>query len=406
MTSPWLHRFALATALATLALIGVGGLVTSHGVGMSVPDWPNTYGYNMFFFPFSKWAGGIFYEHSHRLLASAVGLLTTVLALWFFGRSARPLLRIGGGILLTLGLALGVSQARHRDDAIVLALTGLTAFAAGFVWPRCEPSARWLRRLGVAAFLGVLLQGVLGGLRVVLFKDQIGIFHATLAQLFFVLVCLLALFTSAWWTGLAARLPRSARRSAPGLTSFFAVASALILAQLVLGATMRHQHAGLSIPDFPLAYGRFLPALDPGSIAHYNQQRIEVEAANPITAAQIILQLAHRLLALIILGAVGLAAWRARPLRAQNPVIARGALIWLGLILLQALLGAATIWSNKAADIATLHVVTGALSLVAGTMLTAVTYRMSEATATSPVANPPATELSFGTTPVPAAGLE
>jgi len=112
MTSPWLHRFALATALATLALIGVGGLVTSHGVGMSVPDWPNTYGYNMFFFPFSKWAGGIFYEHSHRLLASAVGLLTTVLALWFFGRSARPLLRIGGGILLTLGLALGVSQAR------------------------------------------------------------------------------------------------------------------------------------------------------------------------------------------------------------------------------------------------------------------------------------------------------
>src|SRR6516225_4730303 len=77
---PRLSHFALFTALATLALLGAGGLVTSHGAGMAVPDWPNTYGYNMFFFPISQWVGGVFYEHSHRLVASAVGFCTTVLA--------------------------------------------------------------------------------------------------------------------------------------------------------------------------------------------------------------------------------------------------------------------------------------------------------------------------------------
>ena len=76
-----LHRFAVFTAISTLGLLGIGGLVTSHGAGMAVPDWPNTYGYNMFFFPVSQWVGGIFYEHTHRLVASVVGLLTVVLAL-------------------------------------------------------------------------------------------------------------------------------------------------------------------------------------------------------------------------------------------------------------------------------------------------------------------------------------
>ena len=77
-----LHRCALLVALATFILLIAGGLVTSHGVGMAVPDWPNSYGYNLFFFPISQWVGGIFYEHSHRLIASAVGLLTGILTLW------------------------------------------------------------------------------------------------------------------------------------------------------------------------------------------------------------------------------------------------------------------------------------------------------------------------------------
>ena len=80
----WLHRFAVVTALATLVLIGFGGLVTSKGVGMAVPDWPNTFGYNMFLVPFDEWLGkfGIFEEHSHRLVASFFGMLTVDLAAW------------------------------------------------------------------------------------------------------------------------------------------------------------------------------------------------------------------------------------------------------------------------------------------------------------------------------------
>src|SRR5215475_10665959 len=94
--SGWLHRFACVTAAATLLLIALGGLVTSHEAGMSVPDWPNSYGYNMFLFPISKWAGGIFYEHTHRLLATIVGTLTVILTRWLGGRGAcKPLLAIG-----------------------------------------------------------------------------------------------------------------------------------------------------------------------------------------------------------------------------------------------------------------------------------------------------------------------
>src|SRR5687768_18076477 len=80
MYSRKLHILALLTTFATFPLIFMGGLVTSHGAGMSVPDWPNTYGYNMFTFPPSKWVGGIFYEHTHRLMGSLVGFLSIVLA--------------------------------------------------------------------------------------------------------------------------------------------------------------------------------------------------------------------------------------------------------------------------------------------------------------------------------------
>ena len=211
-----LHRFAVLTALATLGLVGMGGLVTSYGVGMAVPDWPNTYGYNMFFFPFSEWVGGVFYEHTHRLAAAGVGLLTVVLALWLYGRNARPFMRWAGAALLLAGAGTAAALPLHRADGLVLGLSGLALLGASVVWPRCEPSAKWLRGLGWAAFVGVVLQGALGGLRVVLFKDALGIVHALLAQLFFVLMCALALFTSRWWQSRAAQLGRT-HRSAPVL---------------------------------------------------------------------------------------------------------------------------------------------------------------------------------------------
>jgi cytochrome c oxidase assembly protein subunit 15 len=226
--------------------------------------------------------------------------------------------------------------------------------------------------LGLAAFFAVVLQGVLGGLRVVLFKDAIGIFHAALAQLFFVLICAIALFTSRWWQAQPAPTPSTINYK---LSTLFLLTTLLILVQLTLGAAMRHQHAGLAIPDFPLAYGKLWPAMDATSVAHYNAQRIEVVAANPITAFQIALQMIHRLLAVVILGAVAYAAWFTRRALGGKHSLSRLTLAWLGLILAQVLLGAATIWSNKAADIATAHVLVGALSLALGSILSIIASR-------------------------------
>jgi cytochrome c oxidase assembly protein subunit 15 len=225
----------------------------------------------------------------------------------------------------------------------------------------------------------VVLQGVLGGLRVVLFKDQIGIFHAMLAQLFFALLCALALFTSPWWS--RTQSPKSTdpqtRFPSRSLCYLFGGATLLIFGQLILGASMRHQHAGLAIPDFPLAYGKVWPAMDRASVAFYNQRRLEITAQNPITSPQILLQLAHRLVAMLVLAAVGLCAWRARRELGSKHLLTHIARWWLGLILAQVLLGAATIWSNKAADVATAHVATGALSLALGVIGSIVLLRFS-----------------------------
>src|SRR5476651_789589 len=184
-SNPWLFRFAVLTAFVTFLLIGLGGLVTSHGAGMSVPDWPNTYGYNMFAFPISKWVGGIFYEHTHRLLASAVGLLTTVLAVWLWRKDSR----------------------------------------------------KWMHWLGVAAFLGVVAQGILGGLRVKWQMASLGIFHGAVAQSFLVLVCAIALFTSRWWQNSDAEKQIPVPR---GLSSHIFYVTILIFIQLLIAATMRH----------------------------------------------------------------------------------------------------------------------------------------------------------------------
>lgn len=368
-----LHWWIVLTALMTLALVGAGGLVTSHGVGMAVPDWPNTYGYNMFFFPVSRWVGGIFYEHTHRLIASTVGLMTGIMAIWLFGRRARGFLRWLGVVFVAGGaLSMGLAPARWADGVVGLA-TGAAALVASCGWPRSDAAPRWLRWLGVFAFVAVVLQGVLGGLRVVLFKDEIGIFHATLAQLFFAVVCSLAVVTSRWWARTSKQKPEGALvgreshgRGAPAW--LIQATTGLILLQLILGAAMRHQHAGLAIPDFPLAYGKIWPATDKASVEVYNERRVEVVSAKPITGAQIILQMIHRATAVAILAAVASCAWlswragsRAKPARALATAL-------LVLVVVQVLLGAATIWSNKAADIATVHVMVGALLLATGTV--------------------------------------
>ena len=368
MYKPGLHRFAVLTAMATLALIGIGGLVTSNEAGLAVYDWPTSYGYNMFFFPIKWWNGGIFYEHSHRLLATIVGVLVVALTRWLGGTPSRRPLAIIGLAEILAGVAIFCFWPELKATGHFLTGVGGVVLLAAVVWVRNEPT-RPLVPLGWWVFGLVQFQGLLGGLRVVLINGQIGIFHAALAQLFFVLTCTVALLTGKWWV--RQRSERVEERFVfPGkLRMAFLFATILIFAQLVLGATMRHQHAGLSIPDFPLAYGKLWPAMDADSIAHYNQlreQRDALTSLNPITAFQVGLQMAHRLLALLILAAVAHCAWHSRR---TLPAVRRLSVFWLCLILGQAGLGAATVLSNKAADIATAHVLVGALSLATGVSL-------------------------------------
>src|SRR5215468_517250 len=201
-----LHHFALFTAYCTAFLIFVGGLVTSTESGLSVPDWPTTYGWNMFAFPYSKWVGGIFFEHGHRLIASFVGFLTVVLTVWTWLKEKRA----------------------------------------------------WVRWLSTAALTAVILQGVLGGLTVIfLLPAWISTLHACLAQTFFCTVIALAVFTSPGWKrGLPVVKSQAESIS---LQTLCAATTGAVFTQLILGALMRHTNAGLAIPDFPLALGHIIP---------------------------------------------------------------------------------------------------------------------------------------------------
>jgi cytochrome c oxidase assembly protein subunit 15 len=200
MFDAWRHRFAVGTVAATLALIFIGGLVTSTGSGLAVPDWPLSYGMLM-----PPMVGGVFYEHGHRMAATAVGFLTLVLAVWTARAEAR----------------------------------------------------RGVRRLAWAALLAVIAQGVLGGITVLyLLPTPVSVTHACLAQLFFCTTIALAVVTSREW------LEAAPADDVSGLRPAALLAAGAVFVQLVLGAVMRHTGAGLAIPTFPTSFGRWVPPLD------------------------------------------------------------------------------------------------------------------------------------------------
>ena len=393
--NPWLHWFAVLSAVFTFLLLGLGGLVTSHGAGMSVPDWPNSYGYTMFRFPPSDWMGGILYEHTHRLLASFVGLLVVALTRWLGGRPARLPLAIIGALETLFGFVLYQLDPKWAAAGGFLMGIGGVVLLAACVWARNRPAPGSLPLLGWLAFAGVQLQGLLGGLRVVLIDAKLGIVHAIIGQLFFILMCAIALMTGRSWLQLANR--RQLTAIAVGLRRWVLAATVLIFCQLMIGATMRQAHAGLAIPDFPLAYGKIWPDTSPAAIASYNTHRIQLYAEHQITAFQVILQMVHRLVALGIFVLIALSAWQAwRRLGWKDP-LAKLAGFWLGLIVVQIFLGAATIWTNKAADVATAHVLGGALALAVGALWCVMAFGRSRelhqtepATISSPYGTAPA----------------
>jgi cytochrome c oxidase assembly protein subunit 15 len=190
ITSPsrWPHRLALATACATFPLIWVGGLVTTQDAGMAVPDWPNTYGYNLFLYPWQAWLYGpfdVFIEHGHRLLGAAVGFLAILMA---------------------------VGMWRGERRAIV----------------------RWL---GWVALVGVIVQGSLGGARV-LFNDRtLAMIHGSIGPAFFCLVVGLVIVTAPRWLS---DEPATSSAAAGRVRRLAVLTALLAYAQLLVGANLRH----------------------------------------------------------------------------------------------------------------------------------------------------------------------
>ena len=205
----WMHRFAVLTSFFTWLLIWAGGLVTSTDSGLAVPDWPLSYGMLM-----PPMVGGIFYEHGHRMIATFVGMLTVILAIWLWRREQR----------------------------------------------------RWLRRLGLLALAMVISQGILGGITVLyLLPTPVSVSHATLAQTFFCVTVLFAFATSREWKEAGER-----SEDVSGLRRLAVTATAAVYIQLILGAVVRHTGSALAIPDFPLAFGRLIPPFnETGVVIHF-----------------------------------------------------------------------------------------------------------------------------------------
>jgi cytochrome c oxidase assembly protein subunit 15 len=198
-TSAWPHRLAAALVCATFPLVWVGGLVTTHDAGMAVPDWPNTYGYNLFLYPWTEWIAGpweLFIEHAHRLFAAAVGLLCIAFVI--------------------------------------------------VVW-RAEPR-RFVRYASIAALLLVIGQGVLGGMRVVLDERTLAMIHGCVGPLFFTYCVVLATVTSQSWRERAPHAGRDPRSKAVFAAALVATVCAYL--QLVAGAQLRHVGASVSPAAF------------------------------------------------------------------------------------------------------------------------------------------------------------
>jgi heme a synthase len=186
-TQRWLHAYATFVAGATFILIIAGALVTSNDAGLSVPDWPTSFGS----FRMPRMTGGIKFEHGHRMIAGAVVILTLILAAWLW-----------------------------RSD------------------PR-----RWVRRLGGIAVLTIFAQAILGGITVLFFLPvDISVAHACLAQAFFCIMVSIALFTNPDWRWDEPKVKDSSSFSLRRLATSTTV---LIFLQLMLGAAFRHHGFGI-----------------------------------------------------------------------------------------------------------------------------------------------------------------
>ncbi len=296
----WRRRFAQLLCYSTLFLVFVGGMVKSTDSGLSVPDWPLSYGT---FFP--PMIGGVFYEHGHRMVAATVGLMTLILAIW-----------------------LGMTE--HR---------------------------KWVKILGFVALGAVIAQGILGGLTVLFFlPDPISISHAILAQTFFILTILIAYSQS------FERETRESA-GLQTLHAFFLKAClvfiVIVYSQLILGAWMRHTESGLAIPDFPKMGGYWVPPFNETMLARINDWRFQHNLPL-VVMDQVVIHFFHRLMALIIIIILCFLNFIGLKYDQSQKVIIPNIYLLNILVLLQVILGIFTVLSEKSPLTTSAHVMIGA----------------------------------------------
>jgi len=298
---------------STLFLIFVGALVKSHEVGLSVPDWPTTYGYQMFSFPFSDMVGGIFYEHGHRMIATIVGFMTLILSVIVYFSNSRI----------------------------------------------------WIKKITFLALGLVILQGIFGGLTVLLFLPAyISIIHAILAQTFLMFTILIAYSLSKESMNQLVK----EKINYIFLTRPAAYVIITIYLQLIFGAIMRHTESGLAIPDFPLSAGYLFPP--------FNQEMINIiqsmhfDAGLPyVDLYQIVINYCHRIGALLVALSIIYFVWRSINLNIISKRMRQLTALLITLFIIQISLGAITIWTLKNPLITSMHVLNGAMLLGVGTLI-------------------------------------
>ena len=301
----WLRVFSKLTVLSTLFLIFVGALVKSHEVGLSVPDWPTTYGKQMFAFPLSDMVGGIFYEHGHRIVATIVGFFTMIQAIWL-----------------------------------------------GFSY---EP--KWLKKLGYFVLATVILQGLFGGITVLFFlPPPVSILHGILAQTFFIMTIVLAYGLS------IERTKRVEKKWPKGLQKGAIIIGGSIYIQLILGALMRHTGSGMAIPDFPTMGGVWIPTFSDNMNNNINAILFDLNL-DMVSRNQVMIHFIHRFGAVLVTGAIGYYVFRYHSFLKRHQLPNMTLWLMVIIVIIQITLGVATVLSERSPYIASFHVVTGAVLL-------------------------------------------
>ena len=304
-SNTWLRRLSKLTVISTLFLIFVGALVKSHEVGLSVPDWPTTYGKQMFSFPLSDMVGGIFYEHGHRMLATIIGFFTLLQAIWI-SFSKLPF---------------------------------------------------WLKRLGFIALAMVILQGMFGGITVLFYlPPAVSMIHGVLAQTFFIITIIIAYSLS----------NERYKREDMGYNENIRKGSLLLISfvyvQLILGALMRHTASGMAIPDFPTMGGLWFPTFSESMINNINVELFDMDW-ELVSKTQVVIHFIHRLGALIVSAFIGYFFFKNKLVIKKNKTLNRTKWSIILILVIQVSLGVLTILSEKEPFIASFHVVNGAALL-------------------------------------------